>query len=161
MGKKGILLEQHLLSLCWDAAVFSWIGAPSKGQVTPATIKLPSLYFCHHLTGFPSPQHAFGRAQPSPSCPAMASPSGDHGPARPRSSACASSRTCSRGARRATWVSRAITGPCPSVWASRPPHQPAGLAEGLLLTAHTFGLTVNNKTKSLCTALQTLLHSPG
>lgn len=26
-----------------DAAVFSWIGAPSKGQVTPAAIKLPSL----------------------------------------------------------------------------------------------------------------------
>lgn len=45
--------------------------------------------------------------------------------------------------------------------ASRPPHQPAGLAEGLLLTAHTFGLTVNNKTKSLCTASQTLLHPPG
>lgn len=50
--------------------------------------------------------------------------------------------------------------PFSSVRASRPPHHPAGLAERFLLTAHTFGLTVNNKTKSLCTALQTLLHPP-
>lgn len=74
-----------------------------------------------------------------------------------------SSRTCSQDGRRAALVSKYNHRPSPfsSVRASRPPHQPAGLAEGLLLTADTFGLTVNNKTKSLCTALQTLLHTPG
>lgn len=74
-----------------------------------------------------------------------------------------SSRTCSQDGRGATWVSKCYHRPLPfsSVRASRPPHQPAGLAEGLLLTADTFGLTVNKKTKSLCTALQTLLHPPG
>lgn len=51
--------------------------------------------------------------------------------------------------------------PFSSVRAGRPPCHTTGLAEGLLLTADTFGLTVNNKTKSLCTAMQPLLHPPG
>lgn len=89
-----------------------------------------------------------------------------HRDPRPRAAApvpAAQQQNCSQHGTRATWVSKCCHRPSAfsSVRASRPPYQPAGLAEGLLLTADTFGLTVNNKTKSLCTALQTLLHPPG
>lgn len=159
-------LSQQLLFHCWadgDAAVFSWISAPSKGQVTPSTIELPSLHLCHHFTGFPPPQHALGRVQPPPSRPTRTQPSTEITAPQHRLCQWPSSRTCSQDGRGATWVSKCYHRPLPfsSVRASRPPHQPVGLAEGLLLTADTFGLTVNNKTKSLCTALQTLLHPPG
>lgn len=140
-------------------------GAPSKGQVTPATLKLPSLHLCHHLTGFPPPQHTLGRVQPPPSCPVMASPSTEtHGPAQPHSSTCASSPAAEPALRMPEGLlgcPSAMRGPHPSLQSGLAGHQPAGLAEGLLLTADTYGLTVNNKTKSLCTALHTLLHPPG
>lgn len=86
-----------------------------------------------------------------------------HSPAQQHLCQRPSSRTCSQDGTRATWVSKCYHRPSPfsSVRASRPSHKLAGFAEGLLLTADTFGLTVNNKTKSLCTALQTLLHPPG
>ena len=73
------------------------------------------------------------------------------------------SRTCSQDGRRAVWVSKCYHRPLPfsSVTAGRPLCHGTGLAENLLLTADTFGLTVNNKTKSLCTAIQPLLHLPG
>lgn len=101
----------------------------------------------------------------SPHLPAPQGPSPAQRATAPQHHVCQwpSSRTCSQDGRRATCVSKCYHRPLPfsSVRASRPPIQPAGLAEGLLLMAVTFGLTVNNKTKSLCTALQTLLHPPG
>lgn len=90
----------------------------------------------------------------------MASPSAEtHSPAQPCSSTCEAEPAS--GWQKGCLGVQVLSQAFPSVRASRPPHQPAGLAEGLLLTADTIGLTVNNKTKSLCTALQTLLHPPG
>lgn len=153
------------------ASPFSLLGMQqfSAGLVLPPRDRsllqlLSCLPLCHHLPGFPPPQHAPGRVQPPPSCPTMASPSTETpGPRTAAPVPAAQQQNCSQHGTRATWVSKCCHRPSAfsSARASRPPHQPAGFAEGLLLTADTFGLTVNNKTKSLCTALQTLLHPPG
>lgn len=57
----------------------------------------------------------------------------------------------------------AITGPHPSLQSGLAGHHTnqQGLLKAFCSQQKTFGLTVNNKTKSLCTALQTLLHPPG
>lgn len=49
----------------------------------------------------------------------------------------------------------AITGPRPSLWLGLAGHH------AMLHRADTFGLTVNNTNKSVCTAVQPLLHTPG
>lgn len=99
-----------------------------------------------------------------PSCPARAQPITEtHSPTAPPVPAAQQQNLLpSQDGRKAAWVPKCDHRPSSSsVRVSRPPCHTAGLAEGLLLTADTFGLTVNNKTKSLCTALQTLLHPPG
>lgn len=50
---------------------------------------------------------------------------------------------------------------CPSAIIGLCPSLQSRLSEGLLFTADRFGLTVNDKPKSLCTAIQPLLHPPG
>lgn len=50
---------------------------------------------------------------------------------------------------------------CPSAITDLCPSLQSGLAEGPLFTAGTICLTVNDKPKSLCTAIQPLLHLQG
>lgn len=88
-----------------------------------------------------------------------------HGLLSPTGTACASSPEAELALRMVEGLlgcPSAITGPRHSLQsglAGHPCHV-TGLAEGLLLTADRFGLTVNKKIKSLCRAIQPLLHPP-
>lgn len=147
------------------ATPFSLLGMQqfSAGLVLPPSDRsllqlLSCLPFIYATTcqASPQPQHALGRVEPPPPHPTMASPV--QRPTALHSSACASGPAAEPALRMAQgpFGPSAITGPHPSLQSGL-----ARFAEGLVLTADTFGLTVNNKTKSLCTALQTLLHPPG
>lgn len=152
------------------ASPFSLLGMQfSAGSVLPPRDRsllplLSCLPFIHATTSEAFPSISKLLEGCSPHLPTPRWPHPVQRPTAPHSPAAAPvKQNLLQDGRRAAWVSKCYhrPSPFPSVRASRPPHQPAGLAEGLLLTADTIGLTVNNKTKSLCTALQTLLHPPG
>lgn len=114
--------------------------------------QLSCLPFIYAITSQASPCLSTLLAGCSPHLPTLRGPSPPQGPTALQHRLCQQpiSRTCSQDGRRAAWVCKCYYrhSPFSSVRASRPPCHTAGLAEGLLLTADTFGVPVNNKTKA-------------
>lgn len=158
----GLQLAQCSSQKAGDACCRCWATSPSVPPYTPPSHQLPrtsARSLCRVPPSLPPPRadtrgaslcdirRSARAAQPCTRCLCQ----------QPRC------RTCCQEGRRAMWVSVCYCRPSPfsSVGAGKPPRHTTRRAEGLVPVADPHDLTVNSKTKSLCTARQPLLHPPG